>query len=463
MTESNPFRELPSVREALDDDALRMLIQTCGRETVSHWLARELERLRGELRDATALPRSRTDWIAELAVRLQFRLARWRGHQLGRVLNATGIVLHTGLGRAPLAPAAVEAVREAASAVALEVDPLTGEREPRGFQIVPMLRHLTGCEAALVVNNNAAATLLALAGAASGKEVLISRGQLIEIGGSFRLPDIFALSGARLREVGTTNRTRAEDYAAAIGPATGAILHVHPSNFRTFGFVESPDVAALIALARRYGVPFIDDIGSGALRDVTRLGLPPEPTFADSIAGGADLVLGSGDKLLGGPQAGIILGRSDRIESLRRHPFARTARVDKLTLAALAATLAIYARGAERDEIPLWRLLTTSVAQLRSRASDLSRDISAAHGWTCALVEGSAPVGGGSLPGCEQPTVALAVARKALSARELAERLRTGEIPVYARIVDDRVLLDLRGLFPEDDRLLTAALFALDQ
>jgi L-seryl-tRNA(Ser) seleniumtransferase len=387
----------------------------------------------------------------------------------GAVINATGVVLHTSLGRAPLSAAAVVAIGEAAAGCNLEVDLESGQRRSRGHQLQAAWKQLTGAEAALVVNNNAAATVLALDALCRGREVIISRGQLIEIGGSFRLPDIFAQSGAILREVGTTNRTSLSDYERAIGPGAAAILRVHPSNYRVVGFSDSPPIAELAPLAHRFGLACIDDIGSGCLVDTTRFGLPAEPTFQQSLAAGADLVLGSGDKLLGGPQCGILLGKAPLVRRLSEHPLARAFRIDKLTLAALSATLDAYIRGAAAREIPTLALLASSQPDLLERAQRIydscvhdgnSRSGPAESGGAFKLdvAPGTAPVGGGSLPGAVLATAVLRITHSHLTANDVARRLRLGIPPVFPRIHEGQVVLDLRSVLPGDDEQIIAAL-----
>jgi L-seryl-tRNA(Ser) seleniumtransferase len=356
-------------------------------------------------------------------------LEREREPKLRRVLNATGVIVHTNLGRAPLAAAALARVVEVGSGYSnLEYALERGERGSRQDHLVPLLCRLTGAEAALVVNNNAAAVLLALAALADGREVVVSRGELIEIGDGFRMPDVLARSGARLVEVGTTNRTRAADYERAIGPDTGLLLRVHQSNFRVIGFSERPALSEVAAVARAHELPLVDDLGSGAL-----VSIGDEPTPAESLRAGADLVTFSGDKLLGGPQAGIIVGRVDLVERLRRHPLQRAFRADKLTLAALEGTLALDLDGS-MAEIPVLRMLHEPVDRVRDRAERLA-----------ALVGGEvedtiARVGGGALPLTELPSAACAVEE------ELAEPLRLGDPPVIAVVRDGRTLLDCRTL-----------------
>ena len=378
-----------------------------------------LERAREEIR-AGAEP-------GDLRARLGEELAGTRRPALRRVLNATGVLVHTNLGRAPLPAAALERLQEAAGYSNLEYDLSSGSRGSRQDHLAPLLRRLTGAEAALVVNNNAAALLLTLAALAEGREVVVSRGELIEIGDGFRIPDVLARSGARLVEVGTTNRTRCADYERAIGPETALLLRVHQSNFRVVGFAEQPRLEELAAIARRHELPLVDDLGSGAL-----VAVEGEPTPADALAAGADLVCFSGDKLLGGPQAGIVTGRADLVERLRRHPLHRALRSDKLTLAALEGTLLLYLDRPE--EIPVLRMLREPVETVRARAGRLA----AATGGT--VMETVARVGGGALPLAELPSFACAVEE------ELAAALRDHEPPVIAVLRDGHTVLDCRTL-----------------
>jgi L-seryl-tRNA(Ser) seleniumtransferase len=386
------------------------------------------------------------------------RAARVAGG-LTPVINATGVLLHTGLGRAPLARTAVRAVTAAAQDYAdLEVDRESGARGSRGGRVETLLRALTGAEAALVVNNCAAALVLSLAALAKGKPVLLSRGELIEIGGEFRIPDIMAASGARLVEVGTTNRTRKADYAEALDPRTAAILKVHPSNYRVVGFTAEAAAGDLAALARARSIPFIYDVGSGLL-DAER-GFPgEEPTVRGALEAGADLVTCSGDKLLGGPQAGIIVGRAGLIERLRRHPLTRAMRVDKLQVAALGATLALYAKG-EHGSVPVHRMIHEGADLLSKRAHRLSEaiggDLEGAH-----VVRTESVVGGGSLPG-----LALAgwgVRVKVPDPNAFAHRLRAGHPSVFCRVAEDHVVLDVRTMTDDEvPRAARAVLYALE-
>jgi L-seryl-tRNA(Ser) seleniumtransferase len=372
----------------------------------------------------------------DLAERLREELAGARAPRLRRALNATGVIVHTNLGRAPLAEAALERVREVGRGYSnLEYDLSAGTRGSRQDHVAGILRRLTGAEAALVVNNNAAAVLLALAALAEGRDVLVSRGELIEIGDGFRIPDVLARSGARLVEVGTTNRTRAADYEQAIGPETALLLRVHQSNFRLVGFTELPSVAELARIAQRHELPLVDDLGSGALVPSNSLLLSDEPSVRESLEAGADLVCFSGDKLLGGPQAGIVVGRAELVERLRRHPLQRAMRADKLTLAALEGTLGLYLEP-ERAlrEVPVLRMALESADAVRVRAERLAE---LAGG---EVEETIGRVGGGALPLAELPSFACAVEE------ELAAPLRAGKPPVVGVVRDGRLLLDCRTL-----------------
>jgi L-seryl-tRNA(Ser) seleniumtransferase len=392
----------------------------------------------------------------ELLARLRERLETADRPHLKRVIN---------LGRAPLSAAAVRALAEVARGYSnLEYDLEAGTRGSRQAHVRDLLRALTGAEDALAVNNNAAAVLVALAALAAGREVIVSRGELVEIGGGFRVPDVMRQSGARLVEVGTTNRTRTRDYAEAITAETALLLAVHPSNFRVVGFTETPPLVALAALARERGIALMYDLGSGSLGDTTRWGLAHEPTPQESIAAGADVVCFSGDKLLGGPQAGLIVGRATLLERIERHPLMRAVRIDKLTLAALEATLRQHARGVAEREVPVWRALAAPLAELRRRAEAWAEALRA-HGLPAAAIEGESTIGGGSLPGETQPTVLCAIhlsdAAAAMDAGTLATRLRLGEPAVVARVYHDRLLLDPRTVQPSEDETLVSAVLAV--
>src|SRR6266511_1070133 len=409
-----------------------------------------------ELRDLPAVDAARSvlarareqiqagDDPGDLAAQLREELSAARAPRLRRVINATGIIVHTNLGRAPLPDAALERVVDVARGYSnLEYDLVAGARGSRQEHVADVLRRLTGAEAALVVNNNAAAVMLALAALAEGREVLVSRGELIEIGDGFRIPDVLVRSGARLREVGTTNRTRASDYERAIGPETAAMLRVHQSNFRLVGFTEQPGVAELAAVARRHELPLVDDLGSGAFHS-----FEDEPSARDSVAGGADLACFSGDKLLGGPQAGVIVGRADLVERLRRHPLQRALRADKLTLAALEGTLRLYLEPQRAArEIPVLRMLGELAETVRARAERLAEAVQG------EVEETVSRVGGGALPLAELPSFACAVEE------ELAAPLRSADPPVVGIVRDGCLLLDCRTL-PDDELEEVAAAVA---
>ena len=419
------LRDLPSVDE---------LSRSSGDPLAVEAARAVLARAREEIR-AGADP-------GDLEARLADELGRARAPRLRRVLNATGVIVHTNLGRAPLAEAALERMREVGGGYSnLEYDLAAGARGSRQDHVADVLRRLTGAEAALVVNNNAAAVLLALAALAEGREVVVSRGELIEIGDGFRIPDVLTRSGARLVEVGTTNRTRAADYERAIGPETALLLRVHQSNFRVVGFTEQPRVEELAEVARRHELPLVDDLGSGALVDVG-----DEPTARDSLAAGADLVCFSGDKLLGGPQAGIVAGRGELVERLRRHPLQRALRADKLTLAALEGTLRLALD--TPDEVPVLRMLREPAERVRGRAERL------AHLVGGEVEETVARAGGGALPLAELPSFACAVEEG------LADELRAGEPPVVGIVRDGRLLLDCRTLTDAELDEVAAAIAA---
>jgi L-seryl-tRNA(Ser) seleniumtransferase len=453
--ESNIFRSLPSVNDVLQQPIVREAIARYGHERIAELVRSDLDNRRRQLSEGQA----ELDGLnaAAVARSLSERLIQEGGARLRAVINATGIVLHTNLGRAPMASAAAEAAKQAAlNYVNLEMDLESGNRSSRHDVVRDVLCRLTGAESAVVVNNNAAATVITLRALAQGKEVIISRGQLIEIGGSFRIPEIMAVGGAILREVGTTNITRLADYERAITPLTGALMRVHPSNYRISGFTEGTSLADLVLLGQRHRLPVIDDIGSGALIDFTAHGLEDEPVARRSIQAGADLVLFSGDKLLGGPQAGVIIGRRTFIDRIARDPLMRAFRVDKMTLAALAATLAVFERGGTAlDEIPTLRMIRDDPQELRARAERFAGQLSGPSLKT-AVQEDYAFVGGGSLPDQRLRTWVVSV-EGAMSVDELTHRLRTGTPAVLARIRDGQVLFDIRTVFEHQEEELVAA------
>ena len=375
---------------------------------------------------------------------------------LRRVVNATGVIINTNLGRAPLSRAALDAMRDVASGYSnLEYDLDEGGRGSRQAHTRALLRELTGAEDALVVNNNAAAVLVVLSALAAGRDVIVSRGELVEIGGGFRVPDVMRQGGARLVEVGTTNRTRLRDYESAIGPETGLLLAVHPSNFRVVGFTESPQLAELAALAHANGLPLVHDLGSGCVTQTERWGLAHEPTVRESIAAGADVVCFSGDKLLGGPQAGMLVGKRALLQTIAKHPLMRAVRIDKLTLAALEATLRLHRDGVAEREIPIWRAIATPLPAIQARAEAWAARLRA-HGVRAAVVPGESTVGGGSLPGETLPTALCAISSAATEGDmeeigALAQRLRQHELAVVARVSRDLLLLDPRTVLPDED------------
>jgi L-seryl-tRNA(Ser) seleniumtransferase len=457
------LRAIPSIEQLRQRPAIRALEAQYGAAAAVDALRAGTDAIRqalatgGEAIDSQVVT-SRIEAAAADHLQRVFRSS------LRRVINATGVVLHTNLGRAPLAVAAIERVGEVASGYSsLEYDLAAGSRGRRDLHAEGLLCRQTGAEAAVVVNNNAAATLIILAALAHGREVVVSRGELVEIGGGFRVPDVMAQSGAALREVGTTNKTRLNDYAAAISDRTAVILRVHPSNFRIEGFTERPALGDLVRLGAGLNIPVIEDLGSGHLGTIADHPLDKsEPSVRASVAAGVAICCFSGDKLLGGPQAGIIIGRKALVDVIRRHPLMRAVRVDKLTYAALEATLAEYAAGRGNSTIPVQRMLTMSAAEIRTRADDLAAAINRAGGWKAEVVKGMSAIGGGSAPGVELPTWLVAIARDGLSAAGLEEKLRAASVPVIARIDQDRLVLDLRTVPPGDDRALAELLQSLN-
>jgi L-seryl-tRNA(Ser) seleniumtransferase len=440
------YRVLPAVDQLLRDTALRdgwSLSDAAASTLFSDVIARA----RADI--ATGLDVSRADVVE----RARSALREVAEPRLSPLINATGIIVHTNLGRAPLSDEASAAMAEAASSyLPLELDPETNQRGGRMAEISRLLRLLTGAEAALVVNNNAAAVLLALSALAAGNRVIVSRGEAVEIGGGFRVPDVLRQSGAELVEVGTTNRTYAADYERAISLDTAALLRVHPSNFRMVGFTTSPSLAALAALGQRHDLPLLEDLGSGALLDTAAVGLEHEPTLEESIAAGVSVVMASGDKLLGGPQAGILLGQQRWIDQIAQHPLARAVRADKTCLAGLAATLRHYLRGDAEQKLPVWRMLYATEKEIEDRARTLCEKL-AEVGVDLTVVASEASVGGGSAPGQTLPSCALRfVPQDSQNMDEIARQLRvTTRLPVYGRIVDSGLQFDLRTVLPHED------------
>jgi L-seryl-tRNA(Ser) seleniumtransferase len=448
-------RRVPSVDEVLRDPLLRALEARHGREALLRGVRAALDeaRLIAAAGDEAALAHA----LEALPADLESRLAVEAAPSLVRVINATGVVVHTNLGRAPLPPEAIARVAEVAAGYSnLEYDLASGERGQREVHAEARLLSLTGAEGAVVVNNNAAAVLLAVNTLAEGREVLVSRGELVEIGGSFRIPDVLRKGGARLREVGTTNRTRLRDYQAALTPETGMILKVHPSNFRIVGFTESASLEELAGLAREVRLPLVEDLGSGALS--LPAAVAGEPLLRASLEQGAGLVTFSGDKLLGGPQAGLIVGRRSLTDALRRNPLYRALRVDKMTLAALDGVLALHESG-RAGEIPVLRMLAEHAEAVRARATALADRLRAARPLSrFDVVDGASAVGGGAAPARDVPTALLTIDHPELGPDRLAERLRSGSPPVIARVADGRVVVDLRTVDPGEEEALLEAI-----
>jgi len=452
-------RDIPSLQRLLERSDVRILCEAYGRTATLGALRAEVDALRSALLSGRAVQ-------ADVATLVQRVVSQMRARQLPSlvpVINATGVVLHTNLGRAPLAPAAAAAAARLAGCYSnLEFDLATGKRGSRTSHAAPVIARLTGAESALVVNNGAAAVLLALAALARDGEVIVSRGELIEIGGSFRLHEVVAQSGARLVEVGSTNKTRIADYERALTPATRVILKSHPSNYRIVGFTAAPSRGELAALAQARGVALVEDLGSGSLVDLTRYGLPAEPTVQACLAEGVDLVTFSGDKLLGGPQAGVLAGRASLVERAARHPLARAVRADKMTLAALGATLSLYESGRAEREVPALSMLALPVAVLRRRARRLGRALTKLDGLRCEVADDTSVPGGGSLPLATLRTAVVRLEAQKFAAHLLAERLLKGDPPLVTRVARDRVVVDVRTVFAEElrhiPRLVAAAL-----
>ena len=452
----DPRRLVPSVDQVLQRPELQGLVAAHGRPAVLAHLRAALSALR---RRATAGEPGMDASLATLPSEVAARLAEADRPSLRPLINATGVVVHTNLGRAPLSPEAAARVAEIASSYSnLEYDLDRGERGDREAHAESRLLDLLGVEATVVVNNCAAAVLLAVNTLAEGREVLVSRGELVEIGGSFRIPDVLRKGGARLREVGTTNRTRTSDYRAALTSETAMILKVHPSNFRVVGFTEAPAIEDLAALAREAGIPLVEDQGSGLLEPLQGA-LGSEATAREALRSGTDVVTFSGDKLLGGPQAGLVGGRRAFVEPMRRNPLYRALRVDKMTLAALDATLVEHVAGRASDRVPVLRMIEAPLDEIRARADAFARALAAAApGLRPVLADGESAVGGGAAPNVGVPTVVVALDPGAKGADSLATALRAESPPVVVRVAGDRVLVDLRTVRPEEERTLLAAL-----
>lgn len=456
MQNRNELSKLPAVDRLLALDPIPALAQSFGHAVTLEAVRVVLEAARREIIAGAPAPD-----VTQLAQRIKQYLVQQAEPSLRPVINASGVILHTNLGRAPLSAEVVKAMMDIGPVYCnLEYDLDAGRRGSRYIHAEGLLTRLTGAEAALLVNNNAAAVLLCLAGLASGREVIISRGQLVEIGGGFRIPDVLAASGARLVEVGTTNRTYLADYQAALSEQTAVILRVHQSNFRQQGFVHQTALSELAELAHSRNLLLVDDLGSGTLLATEDYGLPHEPTIQESLQAGADLVTFSGDKLLGGPQAGIIVGRAELIARLRQYPLTRALRVDKSTIAGIQANLLHYVRGDAPQRIPVWQMIAASPDSIRARAAALMEKTGGtAAGWQ--LLEGRSMIGGGALPEESLPTWLLALAGG--SAQDRAATLRKGDPPVVARVENDLLLLDFRTVLPEQETALASRLSDLLQ
>lgn len=451
MDVQRELRRLPSVDRLLQEPGISELIQASGRELVVDIVREVLEATRHAILAGEPCPSTEA-----LVAAITHSLADALRPTLRRVINATGVIIHTNLGRSPLSEAARRAMMEAGTGYSnLEYDLEQGRRGSRYYHAEALLCRLTGAPAALVVNNNAGAVLLVLSALARGKEVIISRSQLIEIGGGFRIPEVMAQSGARLVEVGTTNRTRLSDYERAITENTALIMRAHRSNFRIIGFTAEPSLGELVELGDKYHIPVVDDLGSGTLLDTAPFGLEHEPMVQESVRAGAALVTFSGDKLLGGPQAGIIVGRKELVEQLRHFPLTRALRVDKITLAGLQATLLHYLKGEALQAVPTWRMISRPLAELRATAERWVEALRAA-GLPAEVTAGRSAVGGGSLPGETLPTWCAALAVP--SPDDLARRLRAYEPPIIAIVQDDKLLLDPRTVQPDEEDMLLQTL-----
>ena len=449
------FRYLPSVDRVLSDDRIKQLEKTYPYNLLVDLVRQNLEHNRTYISAGNKCPS-----IDEIVKAVCEEARTLEKPSLRPLINATGVILHTNLGRAPLSEETIAAMdMVAASYCNLEFDLDSGRRGSRSTHIEQLLCQLTGSEAAIVVNNNASAVLLALAALAKRKEVIVSRGQAVEIGGGFRIPDVMQQSGAKLIEVGTTNRTYVADYEQAISPRTAALMRVHSSNFKLAGFTHSVTLKEMVALGNRYNLPVLDDLGSGCFLDTTRFGLDPEPMVQQSIAIGAGLVLFSGDKLMGGPQAGIIIGKKQLIDKLKKHPLARAMRIDKVRLAGLAATLIHYLKEETLEKIPLWRMIAMPLEEVDLRAKAWAQ----AAGDIARVINGETMVGGGSLPGGTLPTKLVAIGKEGdgkgkNAAQTISRRLRHQQIPIVGRINDNVLFLDPRSVLPENDIVVLQAL-----
>jgi L-seryl-tRNA(Ser) seleniumtransferase len=459
------FQKIPAVDRLLNTQSLRRLLPHYPRPLVLKAVRQVLEEIRREIQSGNGLQDPSSVGLEKVSERIGETLESLNRHSLKRVINATGIVIHTNLGRSPLAESVIQRFRPLAEGYSnLEFDLYQGQRGSRYIHVEAILKEITGAEAAMVVNNNAAAVLLTLDTLAKGREVIVSRGQLVEIGGSFRVPDVMQRSGSKMVEVGTTNKTHPADYEGAIGPDTAMLLRVHQSNFQIVGFSEEVDTSTLVNLGRKYGIPIMEDLGSGCFVDFSKYGLLKEPTVQEVVSQGVDVVTFSGDKMLGGPQAGIILGRKDLIDAIRSNQLTRALRIDKLTLLALEETLRIYRdEEAALREIPTLRMILQPHRSLKVKARRLLRLIGAVDqtNFAFGLAAGDSKVGGGALPLLSMPTALLALSPGKLSAHSIESRLRANDPPIIARVEKERVLLDVRTIRDKELVMVAQAIQAL--
>lgn len=460
--EKDLLRNLPSVDEILNNLEAAPLTEEYGRDALVNAARTVLSELRSELLKDDARTTAEEISVENISRRIAAYLEKKSTPSLRRAVNAAGVILHTGLGRAVLPSKAIDAINDVIKGCCtLATDIETGQRGHRDVHLNDLLCELTGAEAATVVNNNAAATMIILNTLAKGKEVIVSRGQLVEIGGSFRMPEVMEASGAILREVGTTNKTHLRDYAAAINENTGAIMRVHQSNYRIVGFAEEPPIEELVELGKKHGLPVIDDLGSGALIDLKQFGLETEPMVQDSIKAGVDVACFSGDKLIGGPQAGVVVGKAQVIERIRKNPLARAFRIGKMTIAGMEATLRLFLNREKLcQEHPTYQMLSLDLEGLEERAQRIAGSLrdSIANETDIGVVDGVSQVGSGSVPTETVPTKLLCVRPTSLSAAELARKLRSNDPPIFARVHKESVLFDFRTIQPDEDALIEDAL-----
>jgi L-seryl-tRNA(Ser) seleniumtransferase len=450
------FRKLPGIDKLLSEEVMKGLAETYSHELLVETARQQLEEERKSISGG-----NKCRPVGEIIKSISDRLREMETPSLRPVINATGVILHTNIGRASMSKEAIQAMETIAGGFStLEFDLATGKRGHRNVHIEQMLCRLSGAEAALVVNNNASGVLLALSALARRKEVIVSRGEAVEIGGSFRIPDVMRQSGAKLVEIGTTNATYIKDYEDAITDRTAALMRVHSSNFQVVGFTHFISFDELTALGEKYGLPVLDDLGSGCFLDTEQFGLAHEPTVQESIAAGAGLACSSGDKLVGGPQAGIIVGKKELVDKLKKHPLARAVRIDKVRIAGLWATLLHYLRGEATEKIPAWRMISTPVGEIEKRAKIWVE----ALGTQAQVIDGESMTGGGSLPGSTLPTKLVSISadskgKRRISPQRIAEKLRMNKkYPVISRISDDALLLDPRTVLPEEDEIIIGVL-----